>query len=309
MPLHWVSASRLQRCRNYSAYQCRTPRSNPTVGLTGIDALESLRIRRPSIDAFGVSNTAYLGRFAIRLFQDRQAWRIAAISLQQSLDRKRTNEMQSIRVAAISVNSPLGQVDQVLEDTIDWCRQAADAGAELAVFPELHIHGHCTPNTWELAEAVPDGPSVQRLLAMAKQFNLFLSVGLSEKENNLVYNTQVIVGPEGYIGKQRKLHLSRDEVLFYKGGRELPVFDIGKCKLGSIICYDNQFPELARILALRGADVLLMPHAARVKMWDDTPESMAGARNDTHDYFISCYAMRARENACFAILTNCGVPF
>jgi predicted amidohydrolase len=212
--------------------------------------------------------------------------------------------MQSIRVAAISVNSPLGQVDQVLEDTIDWCRQAADAGAELAVFPELHIHGHCTPNTWELAEAIPDGQSVQRLLTMAKQFNLFLSVGLSEKENNLVYNTQVIVGPAGYIGKQRKLHLSRDEVLFYKGGRELPVFDIGKCKLGTIICYDNQFPELARILALRGADVLLMPHAARVKMWDDTPESMAAARNDTHDYFISCYAMRARENACFAILTN-----
>ncbi len=212
--------------------------------------------------------------------------------------------MQTIRIAAVSVNSPLGQVEQVLSEADGWCRQCAEQGAELVLFPELQIHGHCTPNTWDLAEAVPDGPSTRRLLDMAKQYGLFLSVGLSEKENDLVYNTQILVGPDGYIGKQRKLHLSRDEVLFYKGGRDLPVFDIGKCKVGMIICYDNQFPELARILALRGADVLLMPHAARVKMWDDTAESMAAARQHTHDYFTSCYAMRARENACFAVLCN-----
>jgi predicted amidohydrolase len=133
---------------------------------------------------------------------------------------------------------------------------------------------------------------------------MFLSVGLCEKEKDLVFNTQVLVGPDGYVGKQRKLHMSRDEVLFYKGGRELPVFDVGFGKVGTVICYDNQFPELARILALRGADVLLMPHAARIKMWKDTAESMSAARRHTHDYFISCYAMRARENACFAVLAN-----
>jgi len=166
------------------------------------------------------------------------------------------------------------------------------------------IHGHCTPNTWELAEAVPDGPSVARLIELAANHGVVLSVGLSEKEHDLVYNTQVLVGPDGYIGKQRKIHLSRDEVLFYKGGRELPVFDIGKCRVGTIICYDNQFPELSRILALRGAEVLLMPHAARQKMWNDTPESMAAARNHSHDYFISCYAMRARENSCFVVLAD-----
>ena len=212
--------------------------------------------------------------------------------------------MQTIRVAAVSINSPLGQVDQVLEGIDAWSRKAADAGAELVLFPELQVHGHCTPNTWDLAEAVPDGPRTRRIAEIAKTYGLFLSVGLSEKENDIVYNTQMIVGPEGYIGKQRKIHCSRDEVLFYKGGLDIPVFDIGKCKVGTIICYDNQFPELARILALRGADVLLMPHAARIKMWDDTPESAAAARTHAHEYFISCYAMRARENACFAVLTN-----
>lgn len=212
--------------------------------------------------------------------------------------------MQTTRVAAISMNSPLGQVAEVLNEIDAWCRQAAEEGADLALFPELVVHGHCTPNTWELAETVPDGPSVRRIAEYAKQYKLFLSVGLSEKESDIVYNTQVLVGPDGYIGKQRKLHMSRDEVLYYKGGLEIPVFDIGKCQVGTVICYDNQFPELARILALRGADVLLMPHAARVKMWQDTVESMATARQHSLDYFTSCYGMRARENACFAVLTN-----
>ncbi len=212
--------------------------------------------------------------------------------------------MQPIRVAAVSINSPLGDVPGVLESIETWTRRAVEDGADLTLFPELQIHGHCTPNTWQLAEAVPDGPSTRRLEQLARQFNVFLSVGLSEKEHDLVYNTQILVGPQGYVGKQRKLHLSRDEVLFYKGGREIPVFDIGKCKLGTIICYDNQFPEVARILALRGADVLLMPHAARVRMWQDNDASMADARRHSHEYFISCYAMRARENACFAVLAN-----
>ena len=132
---------------------------------------------------------------------------------------------------------------------------------ELVLFPELVIHGHCTPNTWALAEPVPDGPSVAALVKIAKRHRLVLCAGMSEKERDIVYNTQVLVGPDGYIGKQRKLHLSRDEGFFYKGGRDINVFDIGPCKVGIVICYDNQFPEISRVLALRGAEVMLMPHA------------------------------------------------
>ena len=92
-------------------------------------------------------------------------------------------------------------------------------------------------------------------------------------------------------------------MFYYKGGREIPVFDIGPCKVGIVICYDNQFPEIARVLALRGAEVILMPHAGRFKLWDDTPESEAAARRYSHN-FLKKYALRARENACFAILTD-----
>ncbi len=99
------------------------------------------------------------------------------------------------------------------------------------------------------------------------------------------------------------MHLSRDEVFLYKGGKEIPVFDLGFCKVGTAICYDNQFPEIARILALRGAELILMPHAARFKVWDDTPESEAAARHHSHHFFAK-YALRARENACFAMLAD-----
>jgi predicted amidohydrolase len=211
--------------------------------------------------------------------------------------------MQTTRVAAVSMNGFLGQPERVLAGIAGWCERAVAEKADLVLFPELVVHGHCTPNTWELAEPVPDGPSVRRLIQLARHFRLVLCAGLSEKERDIVYNTQVLVGPDGYVGKQRKLHLSRDEVFYYKGGRDLTVFDIGPCKVGIVICYDNQLPEVARVLALRGAEVICMPHAGRFKLWDDTPESQAAARRYSH-HFLKKYALRARENACFAVLTD-----
>jgi predicted amidohydrolase len=211
--------------------------------------------------------------------------------------------MRTTRIAAVSMNGHLGEPDRTLRAIDGWCERAAADKAELVLFPELVVQGHCTPNTWELAEPVPDGPSVTRLAQIARRHRLVLCAGMSEKERDIVYNTQVLIGPDGYLGKQRKLHLSRDEVFFYKGGRELLVFDVGPCKVGIVICYDNQFPEIARVLALRGAEVLLMPHAARFKTWDDTPESEAAARRTTH-HFLKLYALRARENACFGVLAD-----
>jgi predicted amidohydrolase len=144
---------------------------------------------------------------------------------------------------------------------------------------------------------------VARLVGLARQHRLVLCVGLSEKEQDIVYNTQVLVGPEGYIGKQRKLHLSRDEILFYTGGQDLHVFDLGPCKVGIAICYDNEFPEVPRILAILGADVLLMPHASRDRQWEDTPESEAAARRFMRDYYLP-YALGIKANGVFGVLTD-----
>lgn len=212
--------------------------------------------------------------------------------------------MQKLRVAAVSMNGLLGQAERNVSRIEEWSIKAKNAGAELVLFPELVVHGHCDPNTWYNAEPVPGGPSTQRLCQVAAKLGLFLCVGLSEKERDIVYNTQVLVGPEGFLGSQRKLHLSRDEVIYYEGGSELRVFDIGKCRLGIVICYDNSFPEVPRILALQGAEVLLMPHAARLKMWMDDPESEKAAVAYTRNFFLRMYPMRAHENACYAVICD-----
>lgn len=211
--------------------------------------------------------------------------------------------MKSLRVAAVSMNGYLGEPERVLDKIANWCEKAHAQHVDLVLFPELVVHGHCTPNTRELAEPLPDGPTLTRLAEIAKQYGQVLSVGMSERDGGSVYNTQVLVGPGGYIGKQRKLHMSRDEAVFYELGDDMPVFDIGSCKVGMIICYDNLFPEVARILALRGAEVLLMPHAGRMKMWEDTPESEQAARQHSREIFMG-YAQRARENACFAVFAD-----
>ena len=75
--------------------------------------------------------------------------------------------MQSIRVAAVSMNSELGKTEQTLDKISVYCEKAVADNAELVLFPELVVHGHCTPNTWEVAEPVPHGPSVERLIALA----------------------------------------------------------------------------------------------------------------------------------------------
>jgi N-carbamoylputrescine amidase len=211
--------------------------------------------------------------------------------------------MTPFRVAAVSMNSRLGEADETWAGIERYCAEAAAGGAALALFPELVIHGHCAPDTWLLAETVPDGPSTRRLVELAKQHKLILCVGMAEKDRDIVYNAQVLVGPDGYIGHQRKLHPSRDETQLFKGGDALTVFDIGPARVAIVICYDNELPEVPRLAALRGADVLLMPHAGRASQWSDEPESERRARRLVAENY-GLYRLRARENATFCVVTD-----
>jgi len=212
--------------------------------------------------------------------------------------------MQSFRAATVTLNALLGDVSGNLARIAQWTERAAAGGAHLVLFPELCVNGHCDPDTLAHAESIPNGPSTLALLALAAKYNLVLCAGLSERDGDRVYNTQILAGPQGFIGKQRKIHLSRDEVLFFQPGNELAVFDLGFCQAGISICYDGWSPEVSRILAIRGAEVLLMPHASRMKMWNDTPESERAAAEYIATFFRRIFPARAHENACYAILVN-----
>ena len=135
--------------------------------------------------------------------------------------------------------------------------------ADLLVIPELANTGYnfsSRKEAFSLAEEIGKSGFIEFLESKAKKHNTFIVSGYNEKENDKLFNTSILVGPSGYLGKYRKIHLFMNEKdIFEKGNSGLPVFDIGFCKLGMLVCFDYLFPEIWRILALKGADIICHP--------------------------------------------------
>ena len=144
-----------------------------------------------------------------------------------------------------------------------WVKAAAEKGARLVVLPELFATGYQFKDMKEsrgLAEPIPGGVTTSRLTAIAKKNNSFIIAGLAEIDKDQVYNSAVVVGPRGYIGKYRKLHLfDREKFCFQQGNLPLQIFEIFGAKVGVMICFDWRFPETARKLSLIGADLIAHP--------------------------------------------------
>jgi len=140
--------------------------------------------------------------------------------------------------------------------------EAAAQDADLVVLPETLT---CTNNglTYlDVAESIP-GPSTEYFGTLAKQHGLYLVAGLVEREEHLIYNVAVLTDPQGeLVGKYRKVTLPRTEIdMGIVPGHEYPVFDTAFGKVGMMICYDGFFPEVARELSNRGAEVIAFPVA------------------------------------------------
>lgn len=133
---------------------------------------------------------------------------------------------------------------------------------DLIVLPELFNTGYLFTSKeqlFEIAEKIPTGKTTEALLEVARHRNGYIVAGLAEIEEEKIYNTTVIVGPEGYIGKHRKVHLSRFEENFFDSGNFFEVFDIGGVEIGIVTCFDSWFPESARLLSMKGAKILCHP--------------------------------------------------
>jgi predicted amidohydrolase len=174
----------------------------------------------------------------------------------------------------------MGEVAANVARSIELVEQAAAQGARLVVLPELANTGYVFASRQEayaLAEAVPDGPSSQAWIALAQRLGIYLVAGIAERSGGRLYNAALIAGPDGYLGTYRKLHLWGDENLFFEpGDLGLPLFDTEFGRLGVAICYDGWFPEVYRLLALRGADIVAVP-TNWVPMPGQTPDGPAMA--------------------------------
>lgn len=172
--------------------------------------------------------------------------------------------MRDTRIAAAQFEHRNGDTEFNLSRIRELTRQAVDAGAEIVSFHECCISAYsfvqqfCKEELLELAEEVPSGPSIQELMKISADIGVPILAGLFERENGEVYNTYVCVDGQTLVAKFRKLHAFVNPHL--SAGNEYVVFDLKGCRCGILICYDNNLPENVRITAMKGAEVIFMPH-------------------------------------------------
>jgi predicted amidohydrolase len=162
--------------------------------------------------------------------------------------------------------------------------------ADLVVLPELCTTGYLFASRSELArlsEPVPDGPTCEAMARLSRDMKAALVWGMPVQTGQRIFNSAVMVTPQGEFHVYHKAHLFVDEKdLFDRGDSPFPVFDLGPAKVGMLVCFDHFFPEAARSLALHGAQIICHPS------------------NLVLEYAQSNSITRAVENRVFWILAN-----
>jgi predicted amidohydrolase len=190
----------------------------------------------------------------------------------------RTVRLASVHFMPRGGKSPQDNCRMYEPFIVEAARQKADLVVlgETITFPGLGKKYH------EVAEPVP-GPSTEYFCQLAKKHNMYIVVGLLERDGHLVYNVAVLIGPDGRIvGKYRKVCLPRGEI---EGGltpgSEYPVFPTRFGKVGLMVCYDGFFPEVARQLTNNGAEVIAWP------VWGCNPLLARARACENHVYLVS----------------------
>ena len=169
----------------------------------------------------------------------------------------------TITVAAIQARAVTGDKQANNERALELVHEACDRGARLLVLPELGNSGYMFDSrdeVAELAEPAFGGETTELWARVARERDVYICGGLAEVDGDHFYNAAVLIGPDGPLGRYRKLHLWDEEKLFFEpGDLGLNVFHLPFGRVGIMICYDGWHPEVARILKLKGADVILDP--------------------------------------------------
>lgn len=190
----------------------------------------------------------------------------------------RTVRLASVHYRPHGSKTPMGNCEQYAPLIAEAARQRAD----LVVLGETLTYPGTGLGYADCAEPIP-GPSTDYFGGLAKQHGLYIVPGLLERDRHLIYNTAVLLGPDGgIVGKYRKVCLPRGEIEGgISPGSEYPVFDTRFGKVGLMVCYDGFFPEVARALGNRGAEVIAWP------VWGCNPELARARACENHVYIVS----------------------
>lgn len=168
------------------------------------------------------------------------------------------------KVAVVQMDCKLGDVERNLATIESLATDAARREPDIVCFPELATTGYSLNRRWRnYSETIP-GPTSNRLAWLAHEFGFYLICGIAERDSRSkrIFDSAVLINPAGeFIGVYRKIHLWDKERRFFTPGRRFPVFKTKFGKIGIGICYDLEFPEPARAMALQGAEIIFFSSA------------------------------------------------
>ncbi|MBY6027970.1 MULTISPECIES: carbon-nitrogen hydrolase family protein [Halomonas] len=192
-----------------------------------------------------------------------------------------------MRLMLAQTDPVTGDIAANLSTLEGLCRQAEAAGADLLALPELALTGY---NVFDrLDELADEGALVDRVASLARQYHLHVLFGLALRQaDGRLTNSAVLLDDEGHqLACYHKRQLWDREHRYFAPGDELCVVDTRLGKLGLMICYDNEFPEMARALAQAGAEVILSPTANMVPN-ADRQQLQIRARAMDNQRFVAC---------------------
>lgn len=207
---------------------------------------------------------------------------------------------REIKIALGQMKVKQGDSSANLEKITSMIREAAENSAQLICLPELAYTGYHVESAdlQQLAEPV-DGPFVQTLCKLAKEKGIYIIAGYAEAAEitGRMYNSAVFIDDTGaVIGNMRKVNAWGSEKLKFREGKEFPVYDTPLGKIGIMICYDVEFPEPARIMALKGAELVFVPAVWSIpaeRRWD---VDLAG--NALFNIYFMAGSNPVGDNAC-----------
>ncbi len=208
-----------------------------------------------------------------------------------------------VKIAAVQFDPKIKENQKNLERMLRELKTAAANGAKLIVFPECALPGYVYASREEAlpyTEAIP-GPSTDRFVQACRELGVYGVMGLLERDGDKCYNAAILAGPDGLIGKYRKVHLPYlgiDRFLDH-GDKGFEVYKTPIGNIGLFICYDTNFPEAARSMALMGADILVLP-----TNWpegrDRVPRYVIVTRAfENHVHFVACDRVGVERGGAF----------
>jgi predicted amidohydrolase len=204
--------------------------------------------------------------------------------------------MERIRIALAQINPKREDKRENLRKIEEFTKKAHNRAASLIIFPELSLSGYVIRDqVYELAETIP-GPATRKIESLAKKTGMYIIFGmaeLSKKTKATIFNTAVFIGPEGLIGKYRKMHLPTHSVFeekrYFRPGYQIVSLDTALGNIGLCICYDLFFPEVCRLTRLKGAQLIV---------------AISASPAVRKSYFEVLTAARALENTAFLAYVN-----